>query len=159
MGGLNNFLGLISKTPQNKGLYTINEDILKKVTVIDDMDDNRFLDSCTGTRVIFLVNKSNIAYGYMAYGKTGYAQIPYDIVSSCISTLCYHTLNTIRVYTNDEVDEKVENDSALFAVILPNLKYSNGSDVSKVLLRSLITSMLEIQNQYENFLRIYIKFD
>jgi uncharacterized protein YsxB (DUF464 family) len=159
MGGLNKFLGLISKTSENKDLYTINQDILKQVTVIDDMNDNRFLDSCTGTRVIFLVNKSNIVYGYMAYGTTGYAQIPYDIVSSCISTLCYHTLNTIRVFTNDKVDEKIENTAALFAVILPNLKYSNGSDVSKVSLRSLITSMLDIQSQYENYLRIYIKFD
>jgi uncharacterized protein YsxB (DUF464 family) len=159
MGGLNKFLRLISKTSENKDLYIINEDILKQVIVIDDMDDNRFLDSCTGTRVIFLVNKSSIVYGYMAYGTTGYAQIPYDIVSSCISTLCYHTLNIIRVFTNDEVDEKVEKNAALFAVILPNLKHLNGSDVSKVMLRALITSMLDIQNQYENYLRIYIKFD
>jgi uncharacterized protein YsxB (DUF464 family) len=95
----------------------------------------------------------------MAYGTTGYAQIPYEIVSSCISTLCYHTLNTIRVFTNDDVDEKVDKDIALFAVILPNLKYSNGSDVSKILLRSMVTSMLDIRNQYEEHLRIYIKFD
>jgi hypothetical protein len=52
MGGLNKFLGLISKTSENKDLYTINQDILKQVTVIDDMNDNRFLDSCTGTSLI-----------------------------------------------------------------------------------------------------------
>jgi len=159
MGGFNKFLGLISKTSENKDLYAIKEDILNQITIINDVNDDRILDSCTGTRVVFLVNKSSIVYGYMAYGSTGYAQIPYDIVSSCISTLCYHTLNTIRVFTNDEVEEKIEKDIALFAVILPNLKYSNGSDISKVLLRSMITSMLDIQNQYDNYLRIYIKFD
>lgn len=159
MGGFNKLLGLISNTSENKELYTINSDILNKVTIINDINDDRILESTTGTKVIFLVNKSNIAYGYMAYGTTGYAQIPYDIVSSCISTLCYHTLNTLRVYTNDVVNEKVENDLALFAVNLPNLKYSKGSDVSKILLRSLITSMLDIQKQYEEYLKLYIIFD
>jgi uncharacterized protein YsxB (DUF464 family) len=159
MGSFNKFLGLISKTSENNDLYTIKSDILNQITIINDIDDDRVLDSTTGARIIFLVNKSNIVYGFMAYGTTGYAQIPYDIVSSCISTLCYHTLNTIRVFTNDEVDEKVDKKLALFAVILPKLKHSSGSDVSKILLKSMLTSMLDIQNQYEKYLRIYIKFD
>jgi len=159
MGGFNKFLGLISKNSENNDLYAIKGDILNQVTIINDINDDRVLDSCTGTRVIFLVNKSNIVYGYMAYGTTGYAQIPYDIVSSCISTICYHTLNTIRVFTDDKVENKVDPDTALFAVILPNLMYSKGSDVSKILLRSMITSMIDLQNQYEKHLRIYIKFD
>jgi uncharacterized protein YsxB (DUF464 family) len=145
--------GFINKTDK----YAIDDNILNKALLVNPSNEEESKNSKTGTKVIFPVNRNGIIYGFMVYGYTGYAIKGYDIVSSAITVLCYHTINTIRANTNDISEYKEGNAIMLFS--LPNLKNGIGCDLSKIFLKSMVTSMFDIQEQYNDFIKVFIKWD
>ena len=139
----------------NKGnKFTLDTNIIKRLEIVTLENEEESKNRKTGTKVIFPVNKIGQVYGFMVYGYTGYAVKGYDIVSSAISMLCYHTINTIRRHTNDLSEEKIADGIILFS--LPNLKNGIGSDVAKILLTSMVSSMLDIQKDYDSFMKEHL---
>lgn len=141
----------------NNNKFILDNRLISKATIVNKANERESKDSTTGTKVIFPVNKSGLVYGFMVYGYTGYAIKGYDIVSSAISILCYHTINTIKRYTND-VNEHSE-DNAMLMFFMPNLKKNSGSDISKILLKSMVSSMFDIQGEYMDHIKVFIKYD
>lgn len=137
--------------------YAIDKDIIERALVVYDEEEYKNFD--IGTKVIFPVNKKGEVYGFMIYGSTGYAPKPYDIVSSCIATISFFTLNTIRMHTNDMTKYMQVEDEHLQVFMLPSLKNGKGSKISKVILKSMVTEMLNIQDQYSKHLKVFIKWD
>lgn len=153
---MNNFLStFLSK--ENK--YALDNEILSKLISLESVNDHEKYSMGTGTKVIFTLNRQGIVYGFMAYGTTGYSVKQYDIVSSGISTLCFHTINTIRAFTNDTHNTKINSDPPVFALALPNLKNGFSSDISKILLKSMVNSILDLHSQYEEYIKVFVVWD
>lgn len=137
--------------------YALDQEVLDRISIINPSNEKESENRSSGTKAIFTMNGSGCIYGFMIYGYTGYAKKGYDIVSSAISALSLHTINTIRKYTND-INEDKSNDGILM-FMLPNLRDGLGSDTARILLSSMVESMIEIQEQYSDYLKIYIKKD
>ncbi|PAB60989.1 ribosomal-processing cysteine protease Prp [Anaeromicrobium sediminis] len=99
-----------------------------------------------GVIVKVYVNNENVIYGYEITGSTGYAEYGEDIVASGISTIAQNTLNSIKVFTDDKLEEKV--DVEYLKCILPNMKNNDGSQEANVLLNSAVLGLYSIQVSY-----------
>jgi uncharacterized protein YsxB (DUF464 family) len=137
--------------------YTLDKDTINKLIVANDFDDNEYTNTSKGTKIIFPVNKDGIVYGFMMYGYTGYAVKPYDIVSSAIASIARYVMDTIHEYGGDKYDFK--KDEALMMFVVSDLKQGKGNELSKVLLKSMVSNILYIQDEYKDFIKVYIKWD
>ncbi len=137
--------------------FIIDNNITSNATVIYGYEKKEYENIDIGTKVIFTVNKHGLVYGFMIYGSTGYAIKGYDIVSAGIASLSYHVMNTIIRFTQDENHHK--EDEFLQMFVLPNMRFGIGSEIAKVTLKSMVTSMLDLQSVYSQHLRVIIKWD
>lgn len=156
---INNLVMKISNAFKDNSRYIIDDNISSKALVIYGIDNKEYENIDIGTKVIFPVNKHGLVYGFMIYGSTGYAIKGYDIVSAGIASLSYHVINTIRRYTRDE-DKYNEDDLLQMQMfVLPNMRFGIGSEIAKVTLKSMVTSMLDLQSTYSQHIKVIIKWD
>ncbi|WP_176461588.1 ribosomal-processing cysteine protease Prp [Anaeromicrobium sediminis] len=99
-----------------------------------------------GVIVKVYVNNENVIYGYEIEGSTGYYKYGEDIVAAGISTIGQNTLNSIKIFTEDKVEEKI--DVEYLKCILPNMKNNDGSQEANVLLNSAVLGLYSIQVSY-----------
>jgi Predicted ribosomal protein len=139
--------------------FIIDDNISSEALVIYGIDNKEYENIDIGTKVIFPVNKHGLVYGFMIYGSTGYAIKGYDIVSAGITSLSYHVINTIRRYTQDEDKYKEDDLLQMQMFFLPNMRFGIGSEIAKVTLKSMVTSMLDLQSTYSQHIKVIIKWD
>jgi uncharacterized protein YsxB (DUF464 family) len=156
---LNNLIIKISSVFKDDSRFIIDNDISSKALLIYGNDNKDYENIDIGTKVIFPVNKQGLVYGFMIYGSTGYAIKGYDIVSAGIASLSYHVINTIRHYTQDEDKYKEDELLQMQMFVLPNMRFGIGSKIAKVTLRSMVTSMLDLQSTYSQHIKVIIKWD
>ncbi|WP_099192360.1 ribosomal-processing cysteine protease Prp [Tepidibacter mesophilus] len=99
-----------------------------------------------GITVKTYVNKNGIIYGFEVSGHSGYEEYGKDIVCAAVSTIGQNTLTSIKVYTKDNVEERIE--SGYLKCILPNMKNNIGSKESCVLLKSALVGFYAIESSY-----------
>ncbi len=89
--------------------------------------------------------------GFCSEGHAGYARHGKDIVCAAVSALVMNTMNSIHSFTPDVFDYKEDEKKGMvdFRII------SEPSPETKLLLRSLILGLQNIQEEYgEKYLRI-----
>lgn len=156
---INDLVMKISSAFKDDSRFIIDNNITSKALVIYGYENKEYENIDIGTKVIFPVNKHGLVYGFMIYGSTGYAIKGYDIVSAGITSLSYHVMNTIRCYTQDENNYKEDEVLQMQLFVLPNMRFGLGSEIAKVTLKSMVTSMLDLQSIYSQHIKVIIKWD
>ena len=91
----------------------------------------------------------NSGQGYTAFecmGHAGYAEAGEDIVCAAISVLVINTVNSIEQFTGDKFDLVQDQESGLIGFSLQD----GASQVSLLLMRSLVLGLQGIQANYKN---------
>ncbi len=156
---ISNLVMKISNAFKDDSRFIIDDNISSKALMVYGIDNKEYENIDIGTKVIFPVNKHGLVYGFIIYGSTGYAIKGYDIVSAGIASLSYHVINTIRRYTQDEDKYKEDDLLQMQMFVLPNMRFGIGSEIAKVTLKSMITSMLDLQSTYSQHIKVIIKWD
>jgi uncharacterized protein YsxB (DUF464 family) len=86
-------------------------------------------------------------------GHSGYAESGKDIVCAGVSSLVFNYLKSLRVLVKTEPDCKKESKSGYIEIIV-NEKASHKLKKIKLLYKSLLLGLKEIENKYPDFVRI-----
>lgn len=145
------------KGSKKNQVSSLPEDVVNQMIKVED--ESYYVKEDKGTRVVFIANKKSEVYGFMIYGQTGYAVKPFDIVSSCLVTMSHFVVTTIDKYTDDKYDYNESEADKFQAFVLPSLKHGRASEISKVVLKNMVTEILEIERQYSDYINVYIRWD
>lgn len=102
-------------------------------------------------RVTKYLNNKDEIIGFNSSGHADYATKGQDIICSAVSVLVINTINSVDKYTSDIIDYNEDEETGTIDFII----YSNISEKSELLLKSLFLGLQGIQDSYG---RQYIKF-
>ena len=127
-----------------------NSQFKKEFDQMDIKKDER----AKGINVTAYKNKNGDIYGFVVSGHSGYAEKGYDIVCSAVSILVLNTINSVERFTKDEIMNEVKDDGYVKCLV-PSIKSGKGSSETKVLLKSMLAGLEDIQESYgENYVKV-----
>lgn len=103
--------------------------------------------------VTFYKNSGNAICGFCVSGHAEFAEYGQDIVCAAVSILTLNTVNSIESFTEELVDSDVKSDGFI-KVWFPNIAKGNDSKDVSLLLRCLEKGLLDLQNEYQKYIRI-----
>jgi uncharacterized protein len=121
----------------------VNSWMKKEIEIQREIIDQDIYDPF---KIEFYVNNNGVIYGFNAMGETGFTQYGLDIVAAGVSTLVINTINSIRLLTNEVIEDEIRRNYA--KCILPNMRKNKGSKEGAILLRSLRLGIESIQESY-----------
>ncbi len=84
-------------------------------------------------------------------GHAGFAKRGKDIVCSAVSVLLINTVNSIKCFTEDEIEVESDQQKGEISILLPT-EYSEKTDV---LLKALLLGLSGIEEEYPKNFRLY----
>jgi uncharacterized protein YsxB (DUF464 family) len=110
-----------------------------------------------GIGVSIYKNSQNIIYGYIISGHSGYAKRGSDIICAGVSAISLNIINSIKEFTKDKTELKMNEADGYISFFLPELQKGNGSKEAIVLLKSLMLGMESISESYgERYVRVEV---
>ena len=100
---------------------------------------------------VFVKKENDRVISVDSTGHAGFAKRGKDIVCSAISVLMINTVNSIKCFTEDEIEVESDQKSGKLSILLPK-EYSEKTDL---LLKALFLGLSGIEEEYPENFRLY----
>ena len=102
---------------------------------------------------ITVYSRQNQYTGFRSEGHAGYAEEGYDIICAAVSVLSVNLVNSIEEFTDDAFECNSDEESGYLMFRLTE----ELSNESKILMKSLVRGVKDIQKDNEKYIKIVFK--
>lgn len=133
-------------------ITSCNKNIEKTESIVissQDINLDQYIDN-TGAKVLFIYDKNDILYKFIAVGSTNYNEYGEDIVASALSVLSINTVNSLLKLTDIDIKYKsrYNNGEPYLECYINELKNKKQEEEFELLLKSFKLGAESIEDSY-----------